>query len=223
MADNNTIDQNGQANGQGQSQGQVQQGDNNNEIAELKKQLAEMQELLKKANGQKQDDNDINKSLQMTQKQKEEAENIKKSEEAIKFNLGVEKFVEENKKILPENTENLLKIINNNVYSNEREKEKAVKMQLFNNFFQYQENVDMVKNADEKKRLEEFKKLSDTDKLNNVASYYNIFENAIINKQYEEKAKQIMLGNKGFADNDSPVSQYNKKFFEKAKEVYFRK
>lgn len=226
MTDNN--DMNGQAQGntvpQGQPQGGQVQGNQSNEINDLKKQIAELSAMLKNGNGQqKQDNNDINKSLQMTAREKEELEKAKQTEGAIKFNLGIEKFVADNKKILPDNTENLLKVINNNVYSNEREKEKAIKLQMFNNFFQYQDNVNMIKNSEDKAKLEEFKKLSDTEKLNRVAGYYSIFENALINKQYEEKAKQIALGNKGFADNDSPVSQYNKKFFEKAREVYFRK
>lgn len=230
MADNNNNNNNN--NGQPQStvpQGQPQGGQpqgnqpDANSSAQLMNVIVEMQKqiaALSGKNGNNADDNDpIKMSQNNINQQKLDEANAKMVEDCIKFNISIDTFVEKYKNLLPENTAGMLKIIKDTPFSNEIEKSKNLKMKMLDNFFQYKDNVELVKTESEMRKLNEYKALASQDRLNKSGEYWEILENALVVKALLEKAKQVGMSQNG-ANTNSTVAHYNERFFKANKNAF---
>ena len=224
MADNN----NGQPQStvpQGQPQGGQPQGNqpDANSSAQLMNVIVEMQKqiaALSGKNGNNADDNDpIKMSQNNINQQKLDEANAKMVEDCIKFNISIDTFVEKYKNLLPENTAGMLKIIKDTPFSNEIEKSKNLKMKMLDNFFQYKDNVELVKTESEMRKLNEYKALASQDRLNKSGEYWEILENALVVKALLEKAKQVGMSQNG-ANTNSTVAHYNERFFKANKNAF---
>lgn len=232
MADNNNnngqVQQNTVPQGQtqgGQPQGGQTQGNqlDANSSAQLMNVIIEMQKqiaTLSGKNGNNADDNDpIKMSQNNINQQKLGEANAKMVEDCIKFNISIDTFVEKYKNLLPENTTNMLKIIKDTPFSNEIEKSKNLKMKMLDNFFQYKNNVELVKTESEMRKLNEYKALASQDRLNKSGEYWEILENALVVKALLEKAKQVGMSQNGVNTNDT-VAHYNERFFKANKNAF---
>ena len=233
MADNNNNN-NGQPQGsvtQGQTQGNQAQGGQpqgsqpvNDSTAQILSVITEMQKqiaALSGKNGNNGDDN--NDPIKMSQnninQQKMDEANAKMVEDCIKFNVSIDSFAEKYKNLLPENTAGMLKIIKETPFSNEVEKSKNLKMKMLDNFFQYKDNVDLVKTESEMRKLNEYKALASQDRLNKSGEYWEILENALVVKALLEKAKQVGMSQNG-TNTDSTIAHYNERFFKANKNAF---
>lgn len=235
MADNNNnngqVQQNTVPQGQtqgGQPQGGQSQGNqpDGNSTAQLMNVIVEMQKqiaALSGKNGNNGNNGDDNDPIKMSQnninQQKLDEANAKMVEDCIKFNISIDNFVEKYKKLLPENTAGMLKIIKDTPFSNEIEKSKNLKMKMLDNFFQYKDNVELVKTDSEMRKLNEYKALASQDRLNKSGEYWEILENALVVKALLEKAKQVGMSQNGVNTNDT-VAHYNERFFKANKNAF---
>lgn len=199
------------------------QPDNSAVISDLQKQIADLQAMLGNANKQGGDvpDNDpIKKAQAIIDKNKQDEQDAKVLENAISFNVNVDKFVDDNKSLLPENTSEMLTIIKNTAFSTQIEEERNIKMKMLDNFFQYQDNVNLINTESGKKRLAEYKSLANKERLTHSTKYWDLIENAIELKATQEKMRRLNLDREGKLDGNSSIARYNKKFFDANKQAF---
>ena len=199
------------------------QPDNLAVISDLQKQIADLKSLLDNANKQGGDvsDNDpIKKAQAIIDKNKQDEQDAKVLENAISFNVNVDKFVDDNKSLLPENTSEMLTIIKNTAFSTQIEEERNIKMKMLDNFFQYQDNVNLINTESGKKRLAEYKSLANKERLTHSTKYWDLIENAIELKATQEKMRRLNLDREGKLDGNSSIARYNKKFFDANKQAF---
>lgn len=199
------------------------QPDNSSVISDLQKQIADLKAMLDNANKQGGDvsDNDpIKKAQAIIDKNKQDEQDAKVLENAISFNVNVDKFVDDNKSLLPENTSEMLAIIKNTAFSTQIEEERNIKMKMLDNFFQYQDNVNLINTESGKKRLAEYKSLANKERLTHSTKYWDLIENAIELKATQEKMRRLNLDREGKLDGNSSIARYNKKFFDANKQAF---
>lgn len=199
------------------------QPDNSAVISDLQKQIADLKAMLGNANKQGGDvsDNDpIKKAQAIIDKNKQDEQDAKVLENAISFNVNVDKFVDDNKSLLPENTSEMLAIIKNTAFSTQIEEERNIKMKMLDNFFQYQDNVNLINTESGKKRLAEYKSLANKERLTHSTKYWDLIENAIELKATQEKMRRLNLDREGKLDGNSSIARYNKKFFDANKQAF---
>lgn len=199
------------------------QPDNSSVISDLQKQIADLKAMLDNANKQGGDvsDNDpIKKAQAIIDKNKQDEQDAKVLENAISFNVNVDKFVDDNKFLLPENTSEMLAIIKNTAFSTQIEEERNIKMKMLDNFFQYQDNVNLINTESGKKRLAEYKSLANKERLTHSTKYWDLIENAIELKATQEKMRRLNLDREGKLDGNSSIARYNKKFFDANKQAF---
>lgn len=199
------------------------QPDNSAVISDLQKQIADLKAMLGNTNKQGGDvsDNDpIKKAQAIIDKNKQDEQDAKVLENAISFNVNVDKFVDDNKSLLPENTSEMLAIIKNTAFSTQIEEERNIKMKMLDNFFQYQDNVNLINTESGKKRLAEYKSLANKERLTHSTKYWDLIENAIELKATQEKMRRLNLDREGKLDGNSSIARYNKKFFDANKQAF---
>lgn len=199
------------------------QPDNSAVISDLQKQIADLKAIIGNANKQGGDtsDNDpIKKAQAIIDKNKQDEQDAKVLENAISFNVNVDKFVDDNKSLLPENTSEMLAIIKNTAFSTQIEEERNIKMKMLDNFFQYQDNVNLINTESGKKRLAEYKSLANKERLTHSTKYWDLIENAIELKATQEKMRRLNLDREGKLDGNSSIARYNKKFFDANKQAF---
>lgn len=199
------------------------QPDNSAVISDLQKQIADLTAMLGNVNKQGGDvsDNDpIKKAQAIIDKNKQDEQDAKVLENAISFNVNVDKFVDDNKSLLPENTSEMLTIIKNTAFSTQIEEERNIKMKMLDNFFQYQDNVNLINTESGKKRLAEYKSLANKERLTHSTKYWDLIENAIELKATQEKMRRLNLDREGKLDGNSSIARYNKKFFDANKQAF---
>lgn len=199
------------------------QPDNSAVISDLQKQMADLKARLDNATKQGGDvsDNDpIKKAQAIIDKNKQDEQDAKVLENAISFNVNVDKFVDDNKSLLPENTSEMLAIIKNTAFSTQIEEERNIKMKMLDNFFQYQDNVNLINTESGKKRLAEYKSLANKERLTHSTKYWDLIENAIELKATQEKMRRLNLDREGKLDGNSSIARYNKKFFDANKQAF---
>lgn len=199
------------------------QPDNSAVISDLQKQIADLKAMFSNANKQGGDasDNDpIKKAQAIIDKNKQDEQDAKVLENAISFNVNVDKFVDDNKSLLPENTSEMLAIIKNTAFSTQIEEERNIKMKMLDNFFQYQDNVNLINTESGKKRLAEYKSLANKERLTHSTKYWDLIENAIELKATQEKMRRLNLDREGKLDGNSSIARYNKKFFDANKQAF---
>lgn len=216
------VDNNTQPDKKGASVASTQP-DNSVVISDLQKQIADLKAIIGNANKQGGDasDNDpIKKAQAIIDKNKQDEQDAKVLENAISFNVNVDKFVDDNKSLLPENTSEMLAIIKNTAFSTQIEEERNIKMKMLDNFFQYQDNVNLINTESGKKRLAEYKSLANKERLTHSTKYWDLIENAIELKATQEKMRRLNLDREGKLDGNSSIARYNKKFFDANKQAF---
>ena len=188
------------------------QPDNSAVISDLQKQMADLKARLDNATKQGGDvsDNDpIKKAQAIIDKNKQDEQDV-----------NVDKFVDDNKSLLPENTSEMLAIIKNTAFSTQIEEERNIKMKMLDNFFQYQDNVNLINTESGKKRRAEYKSLANKERLTHSTKYWDLIENAIELKATQEKMRRLNLDREGKLDGNSSIARYNKKFFDANKQAF---
>jgi hypothetical protein len=159
-------------------------------------------------------------------KEKEEAEkssnNSKQIESSIKFNLGVNDFVKNNKDILPAEVETILKVAEKENYDTAAAKANAVKVGIVGSFFSIQSNLELLTQA-QKSQLEDFQKLTKNGKEDRASHVYeNIFEPAIEMLKKLKKAEEVGKARSGFSTGSSVENDYKQRLINQARKGHLK-
>lgn len=197
----------------------------------LEDQLKAAQETITKLNAQlaengkpkpkEEEEDDLRKKVQ---KEKEDDEKKKKEtksiEDVLRFNLSVDSYVKDNKDVLPEEFENILKMAEKETYDSAEDKAKAIKASFIQAFFSVQANVELLTTA-QKAQLDDYLKLTKNGKEDAASQLYqNLFEPAIEMVKKLKKAEELKLARSGFHPGSKSEDAYKNKLIELGKKRF---
>ena len=182
------------------------------EIAALKEQIALLQ-----GKAGKEDDPSLLKAAQdEARKNAERAEERARMASAIKFNLGVEQFVESKKDYLTKLSGEIVKTVSGKQFSDEEVKARALQAALLEDFFAQQENLDSAP-AELKERILAFKALTSDEKEKQASKYWDTLTLTLGRKELVAKAEAAKRANSGrYEEQNDLIKNYNAQVFAKA-------
>lgn len=182
------------------------------EIAALKEQIAALQGKAGKA-----DDPSLLKAAQdEARKNAERAEERARMANAIKFNLGIEQFVESKKDYLTKLSGEIVKTVSGKQFSDEEVKARALQAALLEDFFAQQENLDSAP-AELKERILAFKSLTSDEKEKQASKYWDTLTLTLGRKELVAKAEAAKRANAGrYEETNDLIKNYNAQVFAKA-------
>ena len=143
--------------------------------------------------GDKPDD----KTKTIAQEAKEEIEAKKAAEGAlsqiqasVKFNLGINEFVEKNKSLLPEEAETILKTASTKTFKDDNERANIVRKGLLDSFLSQQENLDSLTGS-LKDRAAKYSALAESEKEKRSSEFWDLAEIGIALKAGSKKAEAL--------------------------------
>lgn len=133
----------------------------------------------------------------------------KKSEEdalrnAIRFNVGLDGFLESNKKFIPESVNSVFNAYKSNTYASDKEEADTKRKVILDEIFAKQENIDILPESLKSKILE-YKGLAESDKRNNSSQYFDVVETYLALRKGQAQKE---FNN----SNGSEQSDYSKRF-----------
>lgn len=134
---------------------------------------------------------------------KEEADSKRERSElenAIKFNMNIAKFVEDNDKVLPAEAKKIIETVNGKSYSSEEDKANDFRKALIESFIEKQENIDVLPSS-QKEQVEAFKSLTEDEKAKQSSKFWGIVDVGAAQKVMLRRADQ--KNNAGSGDMDS--------------------
>lgn len=150
---------------------------------------------------------------------KEEQNSEKHLEDALKFNLGADKFYDDNKRILPEITKDIIEKINKKDYSNAVEKANHLRSNIMTAFFELDENrKDLPSDLEVKAKA--FMALAEDEKVKRSGEYVEVLNLCLDRKRLILKAEDVSKAN-GYVDNEEqdPITS---QIFEKGSKLLNR-
>ena len=179
----------------------------NGELRSLTTKLLSEIETLKKGGAPnpnpapKPDDADLAAKAEKERKEKETKANRDKAlTSAVKFTMGAAEWLKTNAALLPKSIEGIFAQAAKENYSDEIEKDQAIKSAIVSEFFAVQENLDQLTEP-QKLAIEEFRKLTKTGKQERAQQVYeSIFEPTFESIKKVKKAELISKGHGGASD-----------------------
>lgn len=159
------------------------------------------QDFLQKQTEQKKEpeSNLLDAAKKAHEEEKTAAQNQNEMETAIKFNLGLEKFVENFKAVLPETTKSLIEEVNKKNYTTEILKANAIRSGMIESFIELQQNFDILPETMKSKALK-FKALTADEKEKQSALFWDVVEVGATHRQLMSKAAALQKANGTNAD-----------------------
>ena len=135
---------------------------------------------------------------------------------AIKFNLGIDKFVEDKKDYLTKLSGEIVKSVAGKQFSDEEVKARALQAALLEDFFAQQENLDHAP-AELKERIMTFKGLTADEKEKQASTYWDTLTLTLGRKELLAKAEAAKRANSGrYEETNDLIKNYNAQVFAKA-------
>ena len=153
-----------------------------------------------KANG-KGDADDVKRIKDEEAKKKSEEDALRN---AIRFNVGLDGFLESNKKFIPESVNSVFNAYKGNTYASDKEEADTKRKVILDEIFAKQENIDILPESLKSKILE-YKGLAESDKRNNSSQYFDVVETYLALRKGQ--AQKEFNNNNG-----SEQSDYSKRF-----------
>lgn len=197
---------------------------NSKTLEDLKKENDELKKKGDKKTEEGKVTEDLNDKVRREQEERNRRDGESKDlESALTFSLSKDKFLEENKDVLPEEMSQIFVAAEKESYSSAIDKSNAMKDAIIKSFFRVQDNLDLTTDS-HKRQIESYLKLTHEgrkEKANDV--YQNIFEPTLRALKQIKKAEQANLANKGI---NTDVTDSNKKYLnrmiESSKKYYLK-
>jgi hypothetical protein len=132
----------------------------------------------KKADGDGEGDDDdlITKAKKAKEQQGKDQNNSKALESALRFSMGSDQWLKDNKSLLPSEVEDIFTQANKETYDSPIEKDAALKSGIVQSFFSVQDNLDLL-TPGLKNQVEDYLKLTKNGKQEKAQHVYeSIFE-----------------------------------------------
>ena len=213
----------GSGGGSGGGEGDKGKGGEGDKVAALEAANKALEERLAKLEGKKKDppadDPDlIEKAKREAAIKAKGAEDTKRLEAAIKFNLGAKDWVKSNASLLPKDVDGIFVEAEKEKYDSAVEKDSAIKSALVQSFFSQQANMDLL-TPSQKSAIEEFLKLTKNGKQEKAQQVYDsIFEPTFEMLKRLEKAKQLRMD--GHANSTDADQAYKDKMMKLSRKHY---
>jgi len=181
------------------------------EIAALREENERLKKQIEK--GSKSDDEeDLNDKVKASKEAKEAKERESKElQDALRFNLTSDKFIEEHKSILPKDMADIFSAAEKEKYDSEIDKANAIKSALIQSFFNLQANVDLL-TPSHKVAVEDYFKLTKKGKEEKAQEMYrNIFEPTLGMIKQIKKAEELGKAKGGLANETETDAAYRQK------------
>lgn len=123
---------------------------------------------------------------------------------SIKFNMGIEKFVKDNKAFLPEEAQKMLELANKTKFSTETIKANEIRSGLIKAFCEKERFIANLPQA-VKDKVALFKSLAEDEKARRSSEFWEIVEIGI---DLETKIKRANSKNKAFSNDDAYSSKW---------------
>lgn len=123
---------------------------------------------------------------------------------AMAFNLGRDKFMEDNKKFIPEGVVTVFKAYATRTYANEIEQANNYRKVIMDEIFADQKNIDTMPES-AKARIQTYKTLAESDKLDKAGEFFDLVDTFLTIKKGQAQAE---FNNAGKGNDD----EYSKKF-----------
>jgi len=208
-------------------------GGNQPTIADLQKQIADLQKKLDTSAGGKggkndstnnNDNDDLRKKAEDERKQRESKQaDTKAIESALQFNLGMENFLKENKDIFPKEIEDIISVAKKETYDTAADKANAIKAAVIQSFFHVEDNLNALTQS-QKETVADFLKLSKTGRESKAASLYDtVFEPALKMMKDVKKAQELAKAKNGYASHGTVMEGYKQRLLESAKKAFINR
>jgi len=122
--------------------------------------------------------------------EKNAASALSQIQESVKFNMGVESFIEKNKNLLPDEATKILTTIATKTFKDDNEKANAVRQNLLDSFLSQKDNISVL-TASMQARAEQYKALAESDKARRSAEFWDLAEVGIALKAGARKAEAL--------------------------------
>lgn len=157
------------------------------------------------------------KARKEREEQEKQAGDTKRLEKALSFTMGAEAWLKTNASLLPNSIAGIFAAANKENYANAMEKESALKVEIVNEFFQVQANLDLL-TPTLKSQLEDFQKLTKNGKQEKAQTIYDsVFEPAFEMHRRLKKAEQL---NKGHGNSSEEIDAYKNKLVAGSRKHY---
>ncbi len=182
------------------------------DLATMKTENAALMARLEALEGKKKDPPEDPELIQKAKDQRalddKKSLDEKQLESAIRFGLKSEEFLKTNASLLPKDVADIFKTADKEKYSNQIEKDAAIKSGIVQSFFSVQANMDLLTGT-QKTVLDEYLKLTKTSKQDKAQHIFDtIFEPTFEMLRRIKKAEAL---NKGFgAEGDSETAYKNR-------------
>lgn len=201
---------NNQNQNQNQNNNSNQADDKDKKIADLEKQLAEMQKSNQSNNSNQQQSNQDDLA-EKARKEKEladkKAAETKDLESALKFTMGSANFLKDNGDYLPESVKNIFELAEKENYGSTVQKANAIKVGVILDFFKIQSNLDLL-TPGHKTMLEKFKALTKDGREEKAQEVYEmVFEPTLESLKRDKKAEQMRKGEAPQTDVDKAYKE----------------
>lgn len=193
-----------------------------NKDADLAAQVAALQARLDKLTDAKKTPNDkptadeqslIEKAQEQARQAAQRAEERGRMQAAIKFNMGAQKFVDENKDYLTKLSPNILQTVAAKNFSDEELKARATQAALLEDFFSLQENLDAAP-EEVRPRILAFKALASDEKEKQAAAYWDTLTLTVGQKKMAAKLAAVQRANSGqYEETNDLIKNYNAQVF----------
>ena len=184
------------------------------QVAALKAQLDE----LKAGKGaqpdpEPKDPSVIEKAQQEALLRAQQAQARARMQDAIKFNFGISKYVEENKDYLTKLSGEIVKTVQAKQFSDEEVQARTLQASLLEDFFSQQENLDAAP-AELKGRIMAFKALTQDEKEKQASQYWDVLTLTLGQKKMAAQVAAAKRANSGIYDEpNNVIKQYNDRVF----------
>lgn len=136
-------------------------------------------------------DLEIEKKAAELYEQTKNADAEKKSiEHAVRFNLSIEKYIEENKDVLPPECAKIVEASKDKKFSSEVLKANEIRKGIMNLFLSKAENVDCLPPS-QKELVAEYKSLTTDEQEKQSAKFWNLVEVGVNNRVLMRRAEQF--------------------------------
>lgn len=181
---------------------------------DLAKQLADLQAQIAQLKNDKNRKEDLHADvLKEAAAQKAREEERANMQRAIKFNLGIDKFVSDNNGFLTEITANIVQKINEKQFADEEKKARFLQKSLLEDFFSQQKNIDDAP-EELKPRILAFKALADDDKEKQAPTYWDTLLLTVDRKKLTAQVEAAKRANGGgYTETNDLIKDYNAKVF----------
>lgn len=148
------------------------------------------------------------------------AEETRRLENAVTFNLSVKEFLKSNMDLMPSEVEEIIKQAEKETFDSAFEKSSAVKSGLIQTFFNVQSNLDLL-TPNQKAHIDNFFKLTKNGKEQRSEFIWeNIFEPCFETLKKIKKAEELARSNAGYASGSKTENAYKEKLMSVSRKAH---